>query len=75
MNSASHLRTLLHQRQIVQHYPPTDPEDLLPLPVLNYTPPRHFYEDQIFDELERTAIVEDYLPGYGYSHTRMDHDY
>lgn len=75
MNSASQLRTLLHQRQIVQHYPPSDPEDLLPLPPLHCTPPRHFYEDQIFDELERTAIVEDYLPGHDYSHTRMEDHY
>jgi hypothetical protein len=75
MNSASHLRNLLHQRQIVQHYPPSDPEDLLPLPALACTPPRHFYEDQIFDELERTAIVEDYLPYVHHSHHRMEDHY
>lgn len=43
MNSASHLRNLLHQKQIVQHYPPSDPEDLLPLPTIACTSPRHFY--------------------------------
>ena len=72
MNSSSQLRNLLHQRQIVQHYPPSDPEDLLPLPSLAFTPQRHFFEEQMFEELEHTAIVEDYLPRVDYSHSRME---
>lgn len=73
MDSAAQLRNLLHQRQIVQHYPPSDQEDLLPLPVLSFAPKRNFFEEQIFEGLDRTAIVEDYLPGTDYSrHTAAD---
>lgn len=75
MNNPSQLRNLLHQRQIVQHYPPSDPEDLLPLPPLALPHNRHFYEDLIFEELERTAIVEDYHPHHDYSHSRMEEEH
>jgi hypothetical protein len=72
MNNPSQLRNLLHQRQIVQHYPP---EDLLPLPLPFPLPhARHFFEEQIFEELERTAIVEDYLPRLDYAHSRMEEE-
>lgn len=71
MNNPSHLKNLLHQRQIVQHYPPSDPEDLLPLP-LTLPHRRHFFEELVFEELERTAIVEDYHPRLDYSQPRME---
>lgn len=59
------MRNLFHHQQIVQRYPPMEEEES-GLAVLNLTPRRHFFEEQMFEELERTAIVEDYLPGQHY---------
>ena len=55
------LDQLIKQRQIVQHYPPpSHPSHHYPTLYHHQSP--YFYEDEVFQELEKTAIVEDYHP-------------
>ena len=54
------LEHLIRRRKIVQEYPPALNN---PLPFHNTQLPQHprFYEEEIFEELDRTAIVERFL--------------
>jgi hypothetical protein len=60
MQQHTHLTQLIHQRQIVQPYPPplTPERPLPPHPSSN----RIFFEEMIFEEMERRSVVEDYMP-------------
>ena len=52
----------MQQRLVVQHYQPqTHPSHHYPSLYHNESP--YFYEDEVFQELERTGIVENYDTG------------
>jgi hypothetical protein len=56
-----HLNNFIRPRQIVQHYTGQGHQPHR-YPSLYHHPSPYFIEDEVFQELERTAIVEDYQP-------------